>query len=413
MSPSPRVAILLAATAFLAFVSPLVAIWAALLVVAATLIDALLVARTPTVRRFVNPTQSRGVESYFRVEVGESRGSVVVRQPIPTGLAIEPSQADGTFEGTIRPIIRGRIILPPVAVRLSGPMGLGRWTRSTGGYLELRSYPDLPKARSIAARVKRGAFVPEGQRKSPLRGMGSDFDAVREYHPEDDIRLINWRASARLARPMVNQYRLENNHDLLVVVDAGRLMMAPLQGRTRLDASLDAVTALASSADALGDRIGAVAFDFAVRYRVPPRRDQGRMIVNALHALQGTMAESDYDVAFRAVDRRKRCMVVILTDFVDEQAAKSLLKAVPIYTRHHAVIVAACTDTDVKSAMATTPQAGMDVARMAIASTVQNDRLRVAKLLRRAGARVIEAPPERLPAALVRQFLDVRARQNG
>ncbi|MCB9390376.1 MAG: DUF58 domain-containing protein [Acidimicrobiia bacterium] len=412
MSPSPRVAALLLGTAFVAFVSVMLAVWLALVVIAATLVDALLVARTPRVRRFVNPTQSRGVESYFRVEVGSTRGSLIVRQPVPSGVVIEPSQAPDMIDGLIRPTKRGRIVLPPVALRITGPMGLGRFTRSAGGYIDLHAYPNLPLARSLAAQVKRGGFVPQGQRKSPLRGMGSDFDAVREYQPEDDIRLVNWRASARLGRPMVNQYRLEHNHDLLVVVDAGRLMMAPLEGRTRLDIALDTTTALASAADALGDRIGAVAFDFAVRYRIPPRREQSRPIINSLYALQGTMAESDYALAFRAIDRRKRCLVVILTDLVDEQAAQSLLKAVPMYTRHHAVIVAVATDTDLTKAMSTPPETRLDIARMAMASTVQNDRMRVVKLLNRMGATVIQAPPDQLPAALVRQFVSNRSQQH-
>ena len=107
---------------------------------------------------------------------------------------------------------------------------------------------------------------------------------MRDYLPDDDVRQVNWRATARLGRPMSNQYRVEQDRDVVLLVDAGRLAAAALPGRgdearprgTVLDATLDAVAAVALVADEVGDRCGAIAFDREVRVALPPRRARRR-----------------------------------------------------------------------------------------------------------------------------------------
>src|SRR5919106_1721100 len=86
---------------------------------------------------------------------------------------------------------------------------------------------------------------PPGSGRGPL-GLGTEFESVREYSPDDDIRQVNWLATARLARPMSNEFRLEQDRDVVAVIDAGRLMASPITEATLLDVALDAVTALAA-----------------------------------------------------------------------------------------------------------------------------------------------------------------------
>ncbi len=143
---------------------------------------------------------------------------------------------------------------------------------------------------------------------------------------------------------MSNQYRLEQDRDLILLIDAGRLSRAPLQNATILDAELDAASALAFVADELGDRTGAVAFDDDVRVALTPQRRGGQTVVRALYDLEASTADSDFELAFRRAEGSKRALVVVLCDLLEEAAARPLVRAVPVLTRRHAVVVASPSD---------------------------------------------------------------------
>lgn len=412
MSPRPRAAYLVAAVALAALVVGVpVAALALLAVVTLTVVDALAVRRPPEVRRSAPHILSRGVAAPLRLEVaGPVPGRVRVRQPLPPDLRATPSEADGGLDATIVARRRGRHVLPAPALRADGPLGLGCWYHRPGGDDEVLAYPDLVAAFRLALAVRQGLFREAGERSRGPLGLGTDFESIRDYLPDDDVRQVNWRATARLGRPMSNQYRVEQDRDVLLVVDSGRLMGAPLGDRTRLDAAVDAVAAVASVADEVGDRCGAVAFDAEVRRTISPRRKGARAVVRGVFDLEPTAVDSDYELAFRAVRGLKRAYVLVLTDLLDEAAARTLVEAVPLLARRHAVAVASAADSDLETILRREPRAPLDVYAAAVALDVLGARARVAAQLRRAGADVIEAPPERLGAACVAAYLRAKSR---
>jgi uncharacterized protein (DUF58 family) len=365
------------------------------------------------VDRRVSEVLSRGVPSTLEVRApAPAGGSVRIRQAAPAALTIEPREGDGTLEASVVASQRGRHQLPAVATRSTGPLGLARWDHRGGGDAELRVFPDLHAARRLALAVARGRFRDQGATARGPLGLGTEFELIRDYEPDDDIRQVNWRATARLGRPMSNQYRLEQDRDLLLLLDAGRLSAAPLgaEGMTVLDASLDAAAALAFVADELGDRTGAVAFDEKVRTELKPRRAGGQAVVRALFDLQPRPLDSDYELAFRRAEGSKRALVVIFCDLLEESAARPLVAAVPVLSRRHAVVVASPSDP---ALAALADDAGSDpltVARATVAGDVLRARARAAAQVRAAGARVLEAPPDRLPAVLVSAYLRAKAR---
>jgi uncharacterized protein (DUF58 family) len=212
---------------------------------------------------------------------------------------------------------------------------------------------------------------------------------------------------------MSNQYRLEQDRDLLLLIDAGRLSSAPLgpHGMTVLDAALDAAAALAFVSDELGDRCGAVAFDQEVRTALPPRRKGGAAVVRALFDLESQPLDSDYELAFRRADGNKRALVVVICDLLEEAAARPLVAAVPVLTRRHAVFVATPSDPALERlAQPARPGDRLGAARASVAGDVLAARARAVAQVRAAGARVLEAPPDRLPAVLVAAYLRAKAR---
>lgn len=412
MSPTPRAALLLGVLAATATVVPVPVVLLGLLALAAAVIvDAGAVRRPPVLDRRVPDVLSRGVPSDLRVEVLEGPASRLrLRQAAVPDVEVEPSEAEGGLSARIVARRRGRHELPPVAARAVGPLGLGAWYHGAcTGSAELLVYPDLPAARRVAMAVRHGRFRDPGRASRGPLGLGTEFEQVRDYLPDDDVRQVNWLATARTGRPMSNQYRVEQDREVLCVLDTGRLMGAPVGDLTRLDAAVDAVTSLALVADEVGDRCGLVAFDAEVRRRLRSRRGGGDGVVRAIVDLEPTTADSDYELAFRTLGGAKRAFVCVFTDLVEETAARPLTEAIPLLVRRHAVAVASVTDPDLEAVLRRPPGAVREVYEQAAALDVLEARRGAVRSLRGVGADVLEAPPGRLGAACVRAYLRAKA----
>ncbi|HVF74133.1 MAG TPA: DUF58 domain-containing protein [Acidimicrobiales bacterium] len=411
MSPSPRAVVVLGVLALSALVVPPgLALLGVVALLGAVAVDMAAARRAPAVERTAPTVLARGVAAHLVVE-GSAPGAVVaVRQPVPPDLRVEPTDAVGRLEATLTPLRRGRHVLPAPVARTTGPLGLGRWDHRVGEPAEVAVYPDLPAARRLATAVRFGQLREQGRLTRGALGLGTDFESMRDYSPDDDIRQVNWRATARLERPMSNQYRLDQDRDVLCVVDCGRLMTAPVTPRTtRLDIALDAVAAVALVADEVGDRCGAVAFDSAIRRQVRPRRAGGRAVVDALFDVEPTSVDSDYELAFHTVGGAKRSLVLVLTDLLEESAARPLVDAVPVLARRHVVVVASVTDPDLAGLLRTPPANVADGYAASVAVDVLEARAVVAAQLRTAGAEVVEAPPAGLAHACVSAYLRMKA----
>jgi uncharacterized protein (DUF58 family) len=411
VSPSPVAVAALAAIALCALILPLgLVALAAVALFAAIAVDAVSARRAPAIARVAPEVLSRGVPAPLRASAEvPAGGAVTLLQAAPPGVDVEPREAAEALEATVVAHRRGRHELPPVAARATGPLKLARWDHASGGRAEIRVFPDLHAARRLALTVARGRFRDQGATAHGPLGLGTEFELIRDYQPDDDIRQVNWRATARLGRPMSNQYRLEQDRDLMILVDAGRLSAATLRELTGrdvsvLDVELDVAAAVALVADELGDRCGAVAFDREIRAALPPRRRGGAAVVRALYDLQPRPADSDYELAFRRGQTGKRALVIVLCDLIEEAAARPLADAVPVLARRHAVLVAAPKDPALEHL------AAGDDERATIARDVLSARAGAAARVRAAGAQVLEAAPDKLAAACVAAYLRAKAR---
>ncbi len=421
-------------------VPSVLAIVAAVAVVFATAVDMVLARRRPRVRRSVATVLARGVPASLTIQtIAADAGSeaanarsvsdtaaaarrIELRQARPPDFTIEPATGWGRLDAQVVAHRRGSHRLPPVAARRHGPLGLGTCTFDADGGTDLSVYPDVFAAQRIVIALRRGRFRDPGLRTRGPLGLGTEFESVRDYLPDDDVRQINWQATARVGRPMSNQYRIEQDRDVVCLLDAGRLMAAPLevgptvgQGETarritRLDAAVDAVAMVALVADELGDRCGVTIYDSEIRRRLAPRRSGGKAVVRTVLDVEPSLVDSDHDLAFRAVGGVKRALIIVCTDLVDQAAARSLLDAVPVLARRHAVVIASVRDPDLDAPLHTAPDTPGDVYAAAIAIDVLDERARVIRRLRHLGATVIEAPPKLLGEACVRAYLQLKSR---
>lgn len=409
---TPRAALLAAAILVAAIGLPIGLVAAGgIALAAAVVVDALLARPTPTVERRSPDLLVRGVPASATVVVHDPPPGVTrIRQPRAREVDAEPAEADGTLITRLVAHRRGRHTLGAVALRCTGPLGLAAWYRTVGPTRDVVVYPDVPGARLIAHAVRQGRFRDAGEiTRGPL-GLGTEFESIRDYLPDDDIRQVNWLATQRTGRPMSNQFRVEQDRTVIGLLDAGRLMAAPIAGRTRFDLALDAFVAVAFVADEVGDRAGVVAFSEQILRRVAPRRRGADAVVGACFDLEPALVDAAYDLAFRTVGGGKRSLVMVFTDLLDEAAASELLDAIPILARRHGVIVVSSVDPEIEDLTRNAPHDERDVYRAAAALDLLAPRAAVRRRLERTGATVVEARPELLAVASVRAYLRAKVR---
>lgn len=328
--------------------------------------------------------------------------------------AVDLAPGDGARLTTrLHPTRRGRFVLPALTVRTTGPLGLAtcQHRRATADVIEV--HPAFRSRREAELRITRGRILDVGLRSARALGRGTEFEALRDYTPDDEVRRVDWAATARVGRPIVRTYRAERNQPVIVLLDTGRLMAGMVGDVPRLDHAMDAAMALTTVATRLGDRAGLMAFSAGVRAAVPPRSDRGQLarVTRAMFDLEPDLTESAYDEVFgvAVAQHRRRSLLVLLTELSSEALAETLVPALPLLLARHLVLVGSVQDPEVETWRTAEPTEVDQAYRAAGAATVRRARDRTADLLQQMGAVVVDAPPATLAARLADAYLDVKA----
>lgn len=312
----------------------------------------------------------------------------------------------------LQPERRGHFVLDRMALRITGPLGLGSRQRDVPIHTELRVHPPFRSAKEAELRIRRARILDVGMRSARGLGGGTDFEQLREYGPDDEFRRIDWTATARVGKPIVRTYRAERNQRVLVLLDNGRVMAGRVGGVPRAEHAMDAAMMLTAVATRLGDRAGLVAFDRTVRTTVPPARHTNQLarVTEAMYALEPVLSESDYTGAFSDVVARfrKRAMLVVLSDLLEQAVSDSLLPALPLITRTHLVVVAGVADPAVAQWDRSPVSDDDELFRRVAATRAMENRRRSAARLRALGAIVIDAEPGSLAVDLADAYLAVK-----
>jgi uncharacterized protein (DUF58 family) len=331
---------------------------------------------------------------------------------VPSRAALRvPAGGQGSVTSTLTPDRRGDKTSAMVIVRSFGPLGLAARQRRHPVTWSVRVLPPFRSRRHLGEKLAQLRLL-DGQHRSLLRGPGTEFDSLREYVLGDDVRSIDWRAVARRGDVMVRTWRPERDRRILVVLDTGRTAAGRVAGIPRLDASMDAILLLTALASRAGDQVDLIAFDRRLRARVlgAPRSSVLAAVTTALAPLDAELSETDTAALASAVltVARRRCLVVLLTDLNPVVIEEGLLPRLGTLVARNMIMIAAVSDPRLAELAA--GRGGADqVYAAAAAETALDQRERITALLRRQGVQVVDAPPDRLPAALADAYLELKA----
>lgn len=320
-----------------------------------------------------------------------------------------PPGESRTLAVPLLPRRRGELRSEFVVVRSDGPLRLaGRQARhdSAGA---VRVLPPFTARRHLPSRLARLREL-DGNTSVQVRGQGTEFDSLREYVRGDDVRSIDWRATARSSTTMLRTWRPERDRHVVIVIDTGRTSAARVGDGVRLDAAMEAALLLAALAARAGDHTHLLMFDRVTRARVTRVEGSALLpaLVDAMAPVEAQLIDTDWDAAFAQVRllTSRPSLVVLLTAQDAPEAARGFLGSLPALTRRTTVLVGTVTDEDVRD------ESRLDAAsvyREAAAEKTTRDAAAVAAAMGRAGAEAISASPEDLPPRIADRYLALKA----
>jgi uncharacterized protein (DUF58 family) len=355
----------------------------------------------------------------FRGQVRDAWPPSARAEPRTHPLVIPAGQRQ-PVETRLRPVRRGDQRAAVVTARSIGPLGLAGRQSSQPVPGQVRVLPPFLSRKHLPSRLAKLREI-DGLLPTLIRGQGTEFDSLREYVVGDDVRSIDWRASARRTDVMVRTWRPERDRRVVIVLDTGRMTAgrvgidptaADPAGWPRLDWSMDAALLLAALASRAGDHVDFLAHDRVSRAAVfgASRTELLAQLVNAMAPLQPALIESDWRAMVATILRRtrRRSLVVLLTDLNATALDEGLLPVLPQLSAKHHVLVAAVADPRVEQ-LATGRSDAAAVYDAAAAERSRNERRAIASRLRRSGVEVVDAPPTEIAPGLADRYLAMKA----
>ena len=333
----------------------------------------------------------------------------VSRQTIQASLGANSTEE---FTYTIQPVSRGEYQWGDISVRQLGNWGLAWRDWQVPAAQKVAVYPDLIGLRSLSIRLtleNTGAM-----RQARKLGQGTEFAELRKYNQGDDIRLIDWKATARRNSPLIRVLEPEKEQTLFILLDRGRLMTAQVQGLKRFDWGLNATLSLASAGLSRGDKVGVAVFDKDVTTWIPPERGITHLskLIERLTPLQPELLEPDYLGAVTKVvtQQTRRALVVMITDLVDITASAELLGAMLKLTPRYLPFCITLRDPKVDAIAHEVTNNLQDTYKRAVALDLLAQRQVAFASLKQKGVLVLDAPCNEISEQLVDRYLQLKRR---
>ena len=341
---------------------------------------------------------------------------------VPCSLIAEPPQLEikaaardaGSASYTVRPLERGDVTLGAAYLRYqSGSHFAERWARAELKQT-VRVFPDLEDAKRHNIYLSRARQIELEKRLIRQRGVGREFESLREYQPGDEFRNICWTATARRGKHVTKLFQVERSQAVWIVMDAGRLMRTRVGELSKLDLSVNAALSLAQIALYSGDRTGLLIYGRNIQQRVGLGRGLSHMrsIIEALASAQEEVAEADH---LRAAStllqlQKQRALIIWITDLADTSMTPDVIESASQILAKHLLLFTVIAQTDLNELSARYPVSAEEMYEIAAAQEMVHRRESLISKVRNRGALALEISPSKLTTELVNQYLQVKQR---
>ncbi len=347
---------------------------------------------------------------------------LAIRDGVAHELNPEPSHFDQELAGrsravldyVLRPTNRGAFTLENVHLRVQSRRGLWQRMLDYPAQTVLHVYPDMMQLGQYALLARTNRLNLLGLRHTRKIGQDHDFERLRDYSIDDNYKHIDWRATARRQKLTVKDFQATQSQRIIFMIDCGRMMTNEAEGLSLLDHALNAMLMLSYVALRTGDSVGMIGFSDEVHSFVPPRGGLNQMnrLLHASFDRFPQLTESRYDLAFRylASHCRRRSLVVLITNLIDEVNANQLEKYLTNLVGRHLPLSVMLRDRKLFDAVEVEHPSGDQVWTSAAAADILTWRHQVLTDLQTKGVLSVDDFPEQITAPLVNRYLEVKAR---
>jgi uncharacterized protein (DUF58 family) len=351
--------------------------------------------------------------------------------PAPAGMTVKrimaplavdlPSGEVGQLSYTLAPRQRGQFAFGTLYLRYASRLGLlwllKRQKPETSQPDIAKVYPDIRRMKQMRIKYSRSITAGELQRRS-LGVEGTQFTGLRSYYTGDDVRRMDWKASARLDAPIIRTFASEVDQPILVLLDAGRKMSNRIadeagKGLTKFDWALNAALAFAGVSLERGDQVGVGVFarDILTYAPIGSRRKQLKRLLEELHAVQPQPVEPQYEAVMTQYSRqlKRRTLIVLFTDLIDPVASRSLMRSLRLFSSQHLLVVVTLSDSGIVRLSQAYPETAEAAYQKGVALDLLAMRQRALReMAKRDGAIFIDAPPEAMDERLIDRYLEIK-----
>jgi uncharacterized protein (DUF58 family) len=333
----------------------------------------------------------------------------------PPTLAIKVgARSEATATYRICPVQRGDVNLSDCYVRYQSVLRIAeKWARASIGQT-VRIYPNLEDAKRHSIYLSRSRQIAMEKRHSRIRGIGREFESLREYQQGDEYRDICWTAAGRRGKLVTRVYQIERSQTVWIVIDSGRLMRARVGDLSKLDQAVNSALSLAQVALYSGDRVGLVAYGRTIRHQLPAAKGSAhlRQFIEQLAMVREEVSEADHlHMAGRLLtDQKRRSLIVWLTDLAETAMTPEVIEAASMMMPKHLVLFVVIGQPDLAELAAKTPQSEPEMYEVAAAQEMVYRREMLLARLRERGALALEVNSGAISPALVNSYLHIKQR---
>ncbi len=356
----------------------------------------------------------------IRVEVIDEIPFVFQRRDVSFEAYIPQAEAK-TIRYSLRPTRRGVYGFGRVRVFVASPIGLLRRRFTCCEAHDVKVYPSFLMLHQYELLAISNNLTEMGIKRIRRVGHHTDFEQIKDYVTGDDFRTINWKASARRSKLMVNVYQDERSQQIYNVIDKGRVMQQAFRGMTLLDYSINASLVLSYVAMYKEDRAGLATFSNDFDTFVPASRRPGHMqtLLETLYAQQTEFGETDYSALVANLNKHvtKRSLVVLYTNFTGLVSMQRQLPYLQQLNKRHRLLVVFFEDEELKEyisthhAPLTTHRSTESYYRQVMADRCVYEQRLIVSTLRQHGILSLLTTPQNLSVDVINRYLEMKSRQ--